>query len=280
MEQSIFEYRRRAFKGFHYLPLYYLIPDEIARKRKIADFPRDPYIAVTNPKWREVYNSRHFQITLMDTWAWMMWQCLGIKGGIDNYSSNDPIVRMVCEISMWAWLLAERGITPDFLASFPPGEEMPFLTMEQSAHNCDQIAKYFWEHPALKMKEVREIVKQHRDHRDYSSMPSHVKMDFHRSYYHTRAKTKVEPIIFNDDGEENVYAPYEPSEFAEVETRIWFDGFLKRLNEKDREIVRLLEEGYTQEEISEMLGYSNHSGVCKRIKFIRKEFEKFRKEEG
>jgi len=31
-------------------------------------------------------------------------------------------------------------------------------------------------------------------------------------------------------------------------------------------------------EITEMLGYANHSGVCKRIKIIRKEFEKFRQE--
>jgi len=48
------------------------------------------------------------------------------------------------------------------------------------------------------------------------------------------------------------------------------------LNEKDRQIVSLLEQGYTQEEIGVMLGYSNHSGVTKRIKYIRKLFEKFR----
>ena len=85
---------------------------------------------------------------------------------------------------------------------------MLFLTMEQSAHNCDQFAKWFWHHPTLKMQEVYGIVKIHRDHKDYSGM------------------------------------------------------------------------GYTQKEIGEILVYSNHSGVNKRIKYIKHEFQKFRSEEN
>ena len=278
------EQRKQAFKEFQYLPLFYLIPDEIAAKRGFADFPRRPIEVVTNQKWRDVYHSKQFQINLLDTWGWMMWQCLGIRGGIDNYSKNDPFVIMALSLPMWAWLLAEQGINTDLLADLSlSGANMPFLTMEQAAHNCDQIAKRFWNHPILKMQEVWEIVKTHRDHRDYSSMSSHVKMDFHRQYYHTRAKTKVEPIIdeYGENGEEEViYAPYTPNEFANLEFRMWFDGFLKRLNDKDKKIISLLEQGYTQEEIAEMLGYSNHSGVSKRIKFIRNEYVKFKREAG
>jgi len=282
MEQYVYDHRRRMFEGLHFLPIVYLIPDEIAEKRGLADFPRDPYIAATEDEWWETYHSKKFQVTLMDTWAWMMWQCLGVKGGIDNYSANNPITRMVYDLPMWAWLLSEIEIDIDMLAGLPHGEEIPFLSMEESAEYCERFANLFWNHPDLKMREVEEIVKTHRAHGDYSGMPSHVKMDFHRHYYHTRAKTKVEPIIsgYDEDGEEEiVYAPYTPNDFAEVETRIWFEGFLKRLNEKDRQIVKLLEEGYTQEEIAEMLNYANHSGVNKRIKYIRKEFEKFRKED-
>lgn len=276
MEQRIFEKRRQAFKGFYYLPLFYMIPDEIAVKRGLADFPRYPDVAVTDEKWRAVYNSKQFQTALLDTWGWMMWQCLGIRGGVDNYSKNDPFVIMTFSLPMWAALLAEMGVNTDFLAAQEPNTETPLLTMEMAVHNCTQIAKMFWKHPRFKMQEVFKIVQEHRDHRDYSAMPSHVKMDFQRKYYHTRAKTKVEPIIGED--EEIIFAPYTPNEFAEVETRIWFDGFLKRLNEKDKNIIRLLEQGYTQDEISKILCYANHSGVCKRIKYIRKEFEKFRQE--
>jgi len=282
LEQSVFEERRRALKELVYLPLFYLIPDEIAQKRGLADFPRDPYVAATDEKWREVYFSKHFQVTVMDVWAWMMWQCLGIRGGFDNYSKHDPFVIMAVSLPMWAALLAEGGINTDFLAAMPPGAEIPFLNIEMAIHNCAQIAKAFWNHPKLKMRGVWEIVKTHRDHRDYSGMPSHVKMDFLRKYYHTRAKTEVIALTGEEDEDEEVggayYASYIPNEFEEVETRIWFDGFLKRLDEKDRKIVRLLEYGYKQEEIAAMLGYANHSGVTKRIKFIRREFDKFRRE--
>jgi len=277
--QLIQEERRKEFAKLRYLPLFYLIPDEIAIKRKLADFPRDPNMVFLDRKWNEVYHSKHFQVMLLDIWGWMMWQSLGIRGGVDNYSKNDPFVQMVFMIPMWAWLIDEMGITTDYLASLAPGTEIPFLTMEQAAHNCDQIAKRFWNHPTLKMREVWEVVKNHRDHKDYSHQASHVKMDFHRQYYHTRAKTKTVPIIgaYGEDGEEEIiHAPYTQNEYAEVETKIWFQGFLDLLNEKDRQIIRLLEQGYTQEEIGKILGYSNHSGVTKRIKYIRKLFEKFR----
>jgi hypothetical protein len=280
--QLIQEERRKAFAELRYLPLFYLIPDEIAIKRKLADFPRDPNMVWLDKKWWEVYHSKHFQVMLLDTFGWMMWQSLGIRGGIDNYSKNDPFVQMVFSLPMWAWLVAEMGIHTDLLMSNAPGEEIPFLTMEQAVYNCEQIAKRFWNHPILKMKEVWEVVKKHRCHRDYSHQASHVKMDFHRQYYHTRAKTKTMPIIgaYGEDGEEEIiYAPYTPSEYAEVETRIWFQGFLDLLNEKDRKIVSLLEQGYTQDEIGMMLGYSNNSGVAKRIKHIRKMFEHFRRDD-
>jgi hypothetical protein len=277
MEQDIFEHRRLALKPFVYLPLFYMIPDEIAQKRKLDSFPRDPYYAATTPEWIEMYNSKWFQVMLMDTWGWMMWQSLGIRGGVDNYSTNDPFVRTVFTLPMWAWLLAEQGINTDMLAGLPMGAEIPLMSMELSAHNCGGFAEYFWNHPILKMREVYKIVKKHRDHRDYSGMPSHVKIDFQRSYYHTRAETKVIPDTDKDG--EPIYAPHYPNEFAEVETRLWFDGFLSRFNEKDREIARLTEEGYTQKEVAIKLGYANHSAVSKRIKFMYREFQKFRQEE-
>jgi hypothetical protein len=53
-EQQIYEHRKQAFKGFYYLTTLNLIPYEIAEKRGLTDFPRDPYVAVTSDKWRKV----------------------------------------------------------------------------------------------------------------------------------------------------------------------------------------------------------------------------------
>jgi len=277
MEQPTFEQRKKALKEFIYLPLLYLIPDEIAVKRNLHTFTRDPYLAATDPYWQGVYRSKQFQVMLVDTWGWMMWQSLGIRGGVDNYSINYPFTRMTFALPMWAWLLAEMGINTDMFAAYPHGEAITFLTMEQAASNCDEFAMWFWNHPDLKMREVYGIVKAHRAHADYSGRNSHVKMDFRRDYYHTRANTKMVPLM--EESEEAAYTPYSPNGFAEVETRMWFDCFLERLDDKDKQIVKLLEEGYTQQEIGEELGYANHSGVTKRIQFIKREFNQFRRED-
>ena len=134
MHQIAYEERRRTLKDFWYLPLFYMIPDELALRRGLTSFPRDPYKAATDKKWCEIYHSKHFQVMVLDTWAWMMWQCLGIRGGFDNYSKHDPFVLMAVSLPMWAALLAEMGITTDFLASQPPGTEIPFINMEMAIH--------------------------------------------------------------------------------------------------------------------------------------------------
>jgi len=65
MNQSTFEQRSTILKDFIYLPLFYMIPDEIAVTRKLDTFPRNPNIVVSTPQWREVYHSKWFQVTLM-----------------------------------------------------------------------------------------------------------------------------------------------------------------------------------------------------------------------
>ena len=130
MEQEILEHRKRTLKDFPYLPLFYLIPDEIAQKRKLESFPRDPYVAATTPEWIAAYHSKWFQVMVLDTWGWMMWQCLGIRGGVDNDSKNDPFVLMTFSLPMWAALLAEQGIHTNFLALHFCGTEIPFPSME------------------------------------------------------------------------------------------------------------------------------------------------------
>ena len=50
---------------------------------------------------------------------------------------------------------------------------------------------------------------------------------------------------------------------------------MKTLNEKDKQILQLRLDGYTFEEVADRLGYSNHSGVVKRLRKIGQAFEKF-----
>lgn len=53
------------------------------------------------------------------------------------------------------------------------------------------------------------------------------------------------------------------------------NGFLATLSEADRILFTLREEGKTQKEIADQLGYKTHSAVSKRLQTMRGRFEEY-----
>jgi DNA-directed RNA polymerase specialized sigma24 family protein len=96
-----------------------------------------------------------------------------------------------------------------------------------------------------------------------------VREDFERKLYHKRLKVKVRFVEMTDS------VPVQGPE-SEVVDRMVFGDFLALLNEKDREVVVLLSSGVTKlTEIAQIMGYSNHSPVSKRLERIRREAAQF-----
>jgi len=69
------------FRGHEPLMMFYLLPEEVVARTGLTDFPREPHKILDDPHWREVYESDYFQLALCDTWAWLVWDYLGIRGG-------------------------------------------------------------------------------------------------------------------------------------------------------------------------------------------------------
>lgn len=150
------------------------------------------------------------------------------------------------------------------LASYPEGTELPLPSTLEAAHNCGILAKKLWTFPLFDMQEIQKVVETHRAHADYSSRYSNIKTDFYRHYYYTRSKRVKTGSLEEATDDTITYMPI-PNALAEVERQMWLDSFCERLNEKDAEILRLLDQGHTQQEIADLLGYANHSGVNKHI---------------
>ena len=72
------------------------------------------------------------------------------------------------------------------------------------------------------------------------------------------------------------FSPAESTEEAYAELR---NGFLATLSEDDRIIFIMRENGKTQKEIAEALGYKTHSAVTKRLQAMREQFEMYIKEQ-
>ena len=61
----------------------------------------------------------------------------------------------------------------------------------------------------------------------------------------------------------------------EVTEKVDVQNFLATLEETDRQILQMREDGYTQKEIAARLEFKTHSAVSKRIRKIGKEYQKF-----
>ncbi len=277
MNEQARQAKLQSLRQYPLLPMYYMLPQNVVKRINLSEFPRNPFEVINNPKWQGVYHSDYFLLALVDAWAWLMWQFMGIRGGMESYSGHDPFWIMAHNLTLWSTLLSEMGFNVDIYADLPVGDTLRYFAEFEVVHNCEALARRFWNHPKLKMQQVREIVDEYRSFEDYDARYSNIKIDFHRRYYHTRSKVKM--LELDDEDRALVHEAKRHNPFREVEYRIWLEKFLTLLSENDAKIVKLLEMGYTQVEIAERLGYANHSGVSKRIKHIRTQMTKYRQEE-
>ena len=109
------------FRGHEPLMMFYLLPEEIVKRAKLDDFPRDPYEALDNPEWRKTYESDYFQLVLSDTWAWLIWEHLGVRGGMEQFSGYDPFWMLAHAYSMWMRVFQAMGLTAERYFDFEPG---------------------------------------------------------------------------------------------------------------------------------------------------------------
>ena len=119
----------------------------------------------------------------------------------------------------------------------------------------------------------------HEDFND-SVCENHDKINFLKRWTHSDtqlgAALSLEEVMESDrDAVENAsdfFSPAESTEEAYAELR---NGFLATLSEDDRIIFIMRENGKTQKEIAEALGYKTHSAVTKRLQAMRELFEKY-----
>ena len=124
----------------------------------------------------------------------------------------------------------------------------------------------------------------HEDFND-SVCENHNKINFLKRWTHSDtqlgAALSLEEVMASDrDAVENAadfFSPAESTEEAYAELR---NGFLATLSEDDRAIFIMRENGKTQKEIAEALGYKTHSAVTKRLQAMREQLEMYIKKQG
>ena len=271
------------FRNSEYLPFYYFIPESILRRcgAELNAIPRNPRMIFSNRAACKFIESDLFMLLIYDATANLVWKYMGYDEYMEIYSGYDPAWKLAHSPNYWIKGLTDEGI---------------IQTVEELYRNCHSDLGFLPEYdidiylryvvPKVmeqhNMYAAIETAEQFRCFEDFDFRDSRQKTDFYRKWYHTRTK---HPMIFLEEFKENYSERHNgqewdmPDESQDLDLyatdQVMVEQFKAKLSEKDMQILTLRMEGKTLEEIAEMLGYKNHSGVLKRIRKIGKMYEEY-----
>lgn len=268
-----------------WLTLFYSLPKELAGKWKpVLDLPRCPYEVLRTDKYDSIVCNDMFKLLVWDCYSWSAWQffqvkdCKGvyreIPGSRAQYSGCFPLWQLSYSIIPYIRMKFEKsGLSFQALYNLPPGVEIPWLTYQQFGNLIgnitDQvIAEQNWQ-------PVIDAIWENRDIEDYNTCSSTIKMDFLRKWHHDRSGKPASLEEITEGGlfdTADLRGEFEQSVLSQMQINAFAEGCI---GEKDREILCLRLDGYTEREIADRVGYQTASAVHKRIAHIASAYEGF-----
>ena len=125
----------------------------------------------------------------------------------------------------------------------------------------------------MQYDQLAGIMQEHSAAEDFNPYikPNFRAQDHNKKWYHTDAEVKVE---YCPDPEAKLRPDQtivDPEKLAIFNLMV--EDYWKTLDDTEKKIFRLREQGYTQDEVAKMLGYSGNSAVSKRLKTMRAKFK-------
>ena len=276
----------RELRNAQFIPAFYLIPMSILEKCGVVlnSIPRTFVELMCDWDALKIVESDQFRLCIVDCYAYMVWPFLypEIKY-MEMFSGDDPIWRLAHCAPIWINELEKSEILPTFRQMH---EHRHMYTTPLYASDEDvEIYMNFIVPNAVRrhnLGPIIEVVKDMRCFEDYNYQKSNQKKDFYRKWYHTRTQ-KAEFSLegfkeryrrYYDGAEWDVPDPISSFE-EEIEEKVDVDRFLSTIEDKDKQILQMRAEGYTNQEIADRLGYKTHSAIVKRIKKLGRMYQDF-----
>lgn len=272
------------FKNAAWIPAFYFIPEDIVQKcgTAIYSIPRTVGALLKDEAAISTVESDLFNLVISDAYAYMVWPflCPDIPY-MEIFSGYEPSWKLAHRPGIWVRALQECGYMPpmeDFMASGDYDYVFNFMSWEAVSYMLSIAVP--WAVQSNNLQPVIDTAKEFRCFEDFDNRESNQKIDFVRKWYHTRTKHpqislegyQEQMKEFYDDIEWEVPDPVSTFE-EEVEARVDVNKFLSKINDKDKQILQMRAEGYTNQEIADRLGYKTHSAVVKRIKKLGKKYQ-------
>ncbi|MFF2556790.1 sigma-70 family RNA polymerase sigma factor [Nocardia sp. NPDC058058] len=279
---------RTKSRYYEYSPLFHLLSKETVERfgLPLLRGGQWPYLA----EYRNVDNvlPEDFPDRLSRAWSSTVWRHLMPGSPVSGFTTSDPIRLLSHNLDFWlpavtevihselqTLPLVDNGI-PEMPATLLDGSRLEGAMIGRPRMGADvwqgqEDAAYFVDRTVEeadtdgRLRGILDAVRSNRVEDDFSDRWTYAREDFERKLYRKRNKIKVRFVELTDTI--LVQGPE-----TEIVDRIVYGDFLALLNERDREVVVLLRSGITNlTEIANIMGYSNHSPISKRLKRIREQ---------
>jgi len=282
----------RSGSRYHqYAPLYHLLPGGTLERFGLPLLGAGQWPFIARVADIDSYLPADFERRLAQAWASTVWRHLMPASPIRAFSRDEPIRLLAHNLDFW--LPPVTQVMQDILRALPVAdhgiEEGPALLIDGSelsgaVRANPRMARIFGaaRPPRPRCSLGRSTRRtptagcagswmQYVPTASRTTSPhgSYAKEDFERKLYRKRNKIKVHFVELTDT------IPVQSPE-TEVEDAIVYADFLALLDERDRQVVVLLNSGTTKlADIADILGYANHSAVSKRLKRIREQAKRY-----
>ena len=261
-----------------YLPLMYFLPeDTIVKCPTLCALPRKVREVLYSEERTAIVNSDAFYSEIMDASAHEVFPHFGFRGWKEHYTGYCPVWMLSYMLNAWVNLLeAEIGWNLNALIQIPSSQSIPFFAPEYIKAVMGRVVQRAIEEQGW--QPILDAVREMPCDEDFEKWNTNVRNDFLRKWYHTRSKVKMtslEACIEDADHWINKIADSSSDFISHVVGEDTYQRFKDQLSPQDMEILQLRMQGFTYEAIAERMGYSNHSGVLKRMRAITKTFIKY-----
>lgn len=277
---------RTRSRYYEHAPLLHLLPRSAVEHHGLPMIAGEQWPYMGDFKRADSLVPSDFDSRLARAWAGEVWRHLVPGSPMSAFSASDPIKLLAHSLDFWipavteeiqeilrALPLVDNGIeegpVPLEDGSVLPGAVLGNPTMGsdlwRGEAEATQVTAAVVDRADSdgQLRGILEAVRSNRVEDDFSDRWSFAREDFERKLYRKRSKIKVRFVELDDT------IPVQGPETEVVEGRV-FSDFMTLLDERERQVVVLLSSGVTTlTEVGELLGYSNHSAISKRLKKIR-----------
>ncbi|MEQ1704038.1 MAG: sigma-70 family RNA polymerase sigma factor, partial [Ilumatobacteraceae bacterium] len=265
---------RTRSRYLEYAPLYHLLPQTTVERFGLPLLRAGQWPFVSDYHSRSDDMPSDFAARLQNAWASHIWRHLMPGSPASGFTKDDPIRLLAHNLDFWLPPVTE--VVQDILRSFPAvGDEIepePVLledgtVLEGAVRASTRVGSDLWAgeidagevtawtieqaDTGGRLRGILDAVRRNRIEDDFSERWSFAREDFERKLYRKRSKVKVTFVELTDT------IPVQSPEADVVGHTVTAD-FMAVLNERDRQVVVLLNSGHTSlTEIADVMGYAN-----------------------